>query len=275
MAQNFRINAVRLIQSGISVLLTMSNQNQEFFELNGGYTNHRLVNDPKNVQALSQAVADVRSLGDLAESAFGPMNCIHINQAIRSFRRWADYDEKTWSELRRVALALVNAIDNELKDYIFYQYPKGKAEKLGSFDSDWALAMRAFPSVHADAFSATDCYAMGHNTAAVFHCMRVLERGIAALAGEFGLNFDIQNWQNIIDQIESKIAEQRKTLSRGAEKNERLSFLSEAAKEFFYFKDGWRNYVSHNRGRYDDSQALSILDHTRFFMCHLASQLSE
>ncbi|HVE20336.1 MAG TPA: hypothetical protein VNC39_00005, partial [Acidocella sp.] len=104
--------------------------------------------------------------------------------------------------------------------------------------------------------SATDCYAMGHNTASVFHCMRVLEHGLSSLASELGLSFDLQQWHNIIDQIESKIVEQRKKLPRGIERNEKLQFLSEAAKEFFYFKDGWRNYVSHNRGRYDDHQAL-------------------
>ncbi len=54
-----------------------------------------------------------------------------------------------------------------------------------------------------------------------------------------------------------------------------MQFLSEAAKEFFYFKDGWRNHVSHNRGTYDEHQAASVLEHTRSLMNHVATPLSE
>jgi hypothetical protein len=54
-----------------------------------------------------------------------------------------------------------------------------------------------------------------------------------------------------------------------------MQFLSEAAKEFFYFKDGWRNYVAHGRAAYDEHQALGVLEHTRSFMNHLATRLSE
>jgi hypothetical protein len=64
-------------------------------------------------------------------------------------------------------------------------------------------------------------------------------------------------------------------LPKKGEKDRKLQFLSEAAKEFAYFKDGWRNFVSHGHEKYDDAKALSVLEHTRAFMNHLASQLSE
>jgi hypothetical protein len=51
--------------------------------------------------------------------------------------------------------------------------------------------------------------------------------------------------------------------------------LSEAAKEFFYFKDGWRNHVSHAKDKYDGPQAFSVLNHTSAFMKHLSMGLSE
>jgi hypothetical protein len=135
--------------------------------------------------------------------------------------------------------------------------------------------LSAFPSTDREIFSAVDCFALGHNTASVFHCMRILERGLGALAIELGLSFDIQQWNTIIEKIEAKIAELRKTLPRGIEKNERLQFLSEAAKEFFYFKDGWRNYVSHNRGDYDEHQSRSVLEHVKTFMSRLAERIKE
>jgi hypothetical protein len=105
--------------------------------------------------------------------------------------------------------------------------------------------------------------------------MRVLEHGLRALANDVGLTFDVQNWQNIIDQIEAKIRELGKSLPRGVDKNERLQFLSEAAKEFVYFKDGWRNYVSHSRGTYDKHQARSVMEHVKSFMNTLSTKLTE
>jgi hypothetical protein len=105
--------------------------------------------------------------------------------------------------------------------------------------------------------------------------MMVLERGLCALAADVGLSFETEQWYTLIEQIESKITTLRKTLPRGSEKNERLQWLSEAVKEFLYFRDGWRNYVSHGRAAYDEHQALGVLDHVRAFMAHLATRLSE
>lgn len=105
--------------------------------------------------------------------------------------------------------------------------------------------------------------------------MRVLECGLRALAHNVGRTFETQQLQNIIDEINSSIEAERKTLPRGKERNERLQFLSEAAKEFVYFKDGWRNYVSHGRGDYDGHQARSVMEHVRSFMNHLATQLND
>ena len=67
--------------------------------------------------------------------------------------------------------------------------------------------------------------------------MRVLEYGLAAMAKEVGRTFDRQQWQNIIEEIESAIRDLRKS-PQTPEKAARLQFLSEAAKEFFYFKTG-------------------------------------
>ena len=97
--------------------------------------------------------------------------------------------------------------------------------------------------------------------------MRILEHELNALAKSVDIDFDVQQWNTIIEQIEGKITSLRKVLPRGMDKNEK--------KEFLYFKGGWRNYISHNRGTYDEHQAASVLEHTRSFMNHLAIQLSE
>jgi hypothetical protein len=275
MTVNFRLNAVRLIQSGLGTLISVANHNQSFIERVGGYDNPDVINSPKFNEALRQSIVDVEQITDLSKKIFADLQCIHINHAIDTMTWWLKHDKKEWSDIKARAIMLRDAIDYELKEYLYYQYPKQKGHKLLSWKKDWEAAIAKFHSIQNDVFSATDCYALEHNTASVFHCMRILERGLAVLAADVSLDFDVQQWNTIIEQIEAEITKLRKTLPRGTDKNDRMQFLSEAAKEFFYFKDGWRNYVSHNRGRYDEHQAAGVLEHARAFMNHLATHLSE
>jgi hypothetical protein len=170
---------------------------------------------------------------------------------------------------------LRETINSGLEWQLIYRYPQEQNAFLTRWQSDWAPVLNAFPSAKNDILAAVDLWALGHSIASVFHFMRVLEHGLRALAQDVGKTFDIQNWQNIIDQIESEVRKLGKSLPSGIEKTARLQFLSEAAKEFVYFKDGWRNYVAHGRGIYDVHQARSIMEHVRAFMTTLSAKLSE
>jgi len=136
-------------------------------------------------------------------------------------------------------------------------------------------AEKAFASALPDMIEAGNCYALGRATACVFHAMRVLEPGLRAMAKDVGETFDVQQWHTIIELIESKIRKESASLPTGAQKSDRLQFLSEAAKEFYYFKDGWRNHVAHAKASYDLPQSLSVLTHVQIFMQHLSKRLSE
>lgn len=193
---------------------------------------------------------------------------------VKRFSRLIAKSNVTNREVHYQIKALREAIDDGLRGQLIYRYPKEKAEILLSWRRDWKAVVAGFPITEADIKAGVDIWAMGHHTASVFHMMRVLEYGLGALAPNVGRVFDIQNWQNIINEIESAIRQENKTLPRGADKNERLRFLSEAAKEFSYFKDGWRNYVSHNKCTYDDYQARSVMEHTRQFMTILVANLT-
>jgi hypothetical protein len=170
---------------------------------------------------------------------------------------------------------LLETIDAGLKGQLVYRYPREKGIVLLNWKEDWATVVDSFPSTEKDVLAGVDLWALGHSTASVFQFMRVLEHGLRALAKDVGKTFDVQNWQNIIDQIESEIRSLGKTLPSGLAKSDRLQFLSEAAKEFSYFKDGWRNYVSHNRAAYDEQQARNVLEHVKSFMTVLSSRLNE
>lgn len=172
-------------------------------------------------------------------------------------------------------VVLRETIDSAMEAQIIYRYPAEKNTMFIRWTEDWEPVLKAFPSIQKDIVVGVDLWALGHSTPSVFQFMRVLEHGLRALAKDVEIDFSVQNWQNVIDQIEAEIRRLGKTLPAGLKKSERLQFLSEAAKEFVYFKDGWRNYVSHNRAEYDDHQARSVMEHVRSFMTTLSKRLSE
>lgn len=181
----------------------------------------------------------------------------------------------TWRTLGDQAKVLREAIEADLQGQLIYRYQDDRAKIFLTWKADWDPIIQRFPSAAPDVLACVDCYALGYGTASVFHAMRILEYGLAALARDLGIEPGVENWQVIINRIEAEIRHQGQSLPRGTEKTERLEFLSSAAKEFMYFKDGWRNHVSHNRATYDEHQARSAMEHVRNFMKILSSRLSE
>ena len=150
---------------------------------------------------------------------------------------------------------LMEAFEDDTKFLYLYAYPKLKVARFIKFRTEWALALSSFKSIEKDVEEATDLYGLGRNTACVFHSMRVLEKGLKALARATGVKYERQQWYNVLNEIEAAIRKMQ-GLPNTPAKLDDLRFYSEAAKEFFYFKDGWRNYVSHGGDAYDEHQAL-------------------
>ena len=128
-----------------------------------------------------------------------------------------------------------------------------------------------FPEAALDIAAASRCHALGEWTACVFHLMRVLEHGLRLIADEVGVNAAQENWKNVIDQIESKIRAFEQ-LPKTPEKETRLRFLSGAAAQFRYFKDAWRNHVSHANKNYDEHSASPVWVHVESFMIALTHE---
>ena len=165
-------------------------------------------------------------------------------------------------------------VKKEIENCVFLFIPPHLAAFFQKEDILPEDARHSFPQANRELTIAGSCLSLGLSTASVFHSMRALEYGIGALAADTNVVFDIQTWHGVIDEIERAIKLEAKSLPKGTAKNERLQFLSEAAAEFRYFKDGWRNYVSHNKLEYDEPQARKVLEHTRDFTVVLSSQLS-
>jgi hypothetical protein len=170
---------------------------------------------------------------------------------------------------------LRDGIRDEADGHLVLHISPSRANLLYDEPNYWKAVEEAFPSTASNVASAIKCYMYDENTASVFHSMRVLEGGLKVFAGALGLPFGTEVWHVVIDQIEAEIRDLERGWPKGKSKTEFLQFYSTAAKEFRYFKDGWRNYVSHNMNYYDAPQALSALNHVRDFMVLLSSRLSE
>lgn len=135
----------------------------------------------------------------------------------------------------------------------------------------------AFPSAGFDIHNAAICMATSLSTAAVFHLMRVLEIALTVLGGKFGLSLVHTNWEQWINGVEAKIRDMHndaawKSLPDWKDQRE---FYSQAASHFAFFKDAWRNYTMHSRGKYEQDEAARIFENVKGLMQKLSERLSE
>jgi hypothetical protein len=186
----------------------------------------------------------------------------------------------SYATVERELTTLGQAIEDDLKNEHFYHYPADKAEAIRSVHRAWDLTIKSFPSAGTEIVDAVDCYAVGHNTASVFHLMRVAEYGLRALARERGVTFpkhplEWADWQNILEQTEAKAKDATKGMPRGPAKDAALAFYSGAIGQFHAFKDTYRNVTMHVQRRYDELDALRATNQVRDFMNGLSVRIGE
>ena len=173
---------------------------------------------------------------------------------------------------------ITEVLTDELSGKLFLFVPSERADHWEKDDLLSNDAKAAFPSAAAELRAAGNAYAAALHTGSVFYSMRAVEHGLRAMSKDVGLTFDVQQWHVIIDQIQREIEKIRKNGIQNThkkEKDERLQFLSESAKEFAYFKDGWRNYVSHAKAPYTEHQAITVLNHVVDFIERISARLRE
>jgi hypothetical protein len=187
-----------------------------------------------------------------------------------------EWTVKSLNEAKENIKMLKDIIKAELDKRLFMFIPQDDANWYEKEDGFGIEVSEAFRSAIEDIKEAGNCFATGRYTASVFHLMRVLEHGLRALAKDVGLTFEKSTWGGIIKMIEDKIEDFYKTSPKTPSEIERSQFLSEAATDFRYFKNSWRDHVSHLRYTCKDrEEALLILNHVKSFMNHLSKRLGE
>ena len=180
----------------------------------------------------------------------------------------------TYNDLYMRIVALRETMEDELRNKLMVLVPNLKAEYCDKKDAFGEAVGKAFSSSDEDMKEAGNCYALGLNTACVFHLMRVLEKGLRAMAESLTIAWRLEDWGRIIERMEPVIAaidKQEKTPQKISDQQ----FYGEAAIQFRYFKNAWRNHVMHANVRYDAEAALRIMEHVCAFMQRLSERLSE
>jgi hypothetical protein len=180
-------------------------------------------------------------------------------------------------ETERELDVLLHAVKAELRSIEFLFVPSHLAKYYEIIFQ--SIITTNFPLASKELIWAGNALSVGLYTASVFHCMRAAEIGVRVFGTELGVEFpdkpiELAEWQNILDQCDSKIVKM-KEMRRSAEKDDRLTFYSQAAVQFRYFKDAWRVRVAHARETYEETAAVRIFSHTHEFFETLASRLKE
>jgi hypothetical protein len=179
-----------------------------------------------------------------------------------------------WSTLKNEMRVIREDILDAIKKDVFLYVDREKAKYYDQDELFGKQVSKRFKSARDDIRESGTCYALGGNTASVFHSMRVAERGLGVMARELKVPFERENWQNVIEGIESKI-KAIDAWPKGLSKEQAQKFFSDAAMECRHFKNVWRNHVSHARDSYDPDVAHSVLIHVEAFMQKLATRLAE
>lgn len=178
---------------------------------------------------------------------------------------------------RDLVVALINEFEanlqEQLTDWLYFAVPPQR-KWMYLEPEKWfgTSVVEAFPDTRRDARDACQCFALAQWTASVFHSMRIAEHGLHWLADALGVTWHFENWKNVIDQIEKEIRK-RENQPKGPEKSAELEFYSRVASHFWYFKEAWRNHVSHSRASYDEQDAVQVLNNVRDVMRDLAARM--
>jgi len=185
-----------------------------------------------------------------------------------------DNSKGNFGTLRDLAVEAEGRLVDELKEMTCFAV-EGEQERLYEakqlFGADVA---NRFPGAQVDIEEAGRCLALDRPTACVFHLMRVLERGLQALARDLGMPKEQmeRNWQQLLQDIEAKV---KASPFKTASEKEARSRRAAAVAHLRNVKDAWRNDVIHPRDTYTVEQARDVFNHCRALMVSLAGFVSE
>ena len=222
-----------------------------------------------------------RLLDDLefARDWAGMMNMMTPAALMDNLRFHAESPRRlTVGETYYILRTIGNALTVEINDRWLLYVPNDVAGLHVSPLTDWGNVPAKFPSTVPEITSGSECIAVAQPTAAVFHFMRVLERGLRVLAADRGISTvkqDVSTWGDLLAEIKKASDAKTGAMTRGSARKAEEEYYAGLMAEFRHFKDAWRDRVSHSNRVYDSNEAKSVLTHVRSFIVGLAMRLRE
>jgi hypothetical protein len=197
----------------------------------------------------------------------------HLKKPTQNWQKYPSYDV-----VRTALRDLSSAIYKEMEKHSFVYIPQDRAKYFEQDALFGEEVNKEFSSVKADIKDAGNCLAAELDTGAVFHLLRVAEKGMKALARHLKIKKVAKNkplafgtWKDILKAIRDKIDNLYNT-SPGAKRTKQLEFYSDLLNSLTGLKE-WRDSVSHDRSRYDEHDAAKVLTYVSSFMQRLAERI--
>jgi hypothetical protein len=173
---------------------------------------------------------------------------------------------------------LTERIVEELGEEHFLHVPASKAKYYKQEDLFGAEIGAKFSKFREDLTNAGTAYALGLNTACVFHLMRVMEHCVQRFGTRLKVPIVVQNetWANIM-QLVNKAIEKLPGGPRAAPaikatpaQHSKRQQMALAAGYLNHVRIVWRNDTMHPKATYDEQQALDVLNGVKTFLASIA-----
>lgn len=174
----------------------------------------------------------------------------------------------------------LSRIRDEISTHFFFQlnplHRKYYKPKEPVFGPDFEVQ---FPSASFELDEAIKCLAFDRSTAAVFHCMRIMEIGIKATARCLGIPDPVKpadrNWGMILKSFKTELERRTGLPIPNRLTNPDRAFFEEIYASLDAVRNPWRNATMHVENKYTADEAEHIFVAVRGFMKKLSSRLNE
>jgi hypothetical protein len=184
-------------------------------------------------------------------------------------------------------IGLIDLADSISREVAYTHFAYISEDKIEFFEQNALFGepfhKNASEEINAEIKAAGNCLAADLHTAAVFHLMRVAEHGLHALANDIGAwnnkphPIAFSEWHKVIEAIVAKLREllldKTANVGRGTQKELDSEYYNGLIDSLNYFKDAYRNPVSHLRGNYNQHGALDVYLKVHDFMQRLATRV--
>jgi len=180
-----------------------------------------------------------------------------------------DTGQCTPSFLQPALKELHQRIEQELASEWFKYVPRNKAQYIepGRFDVH-ALAAFGFDT-QIEFARAGECFALGLNTATVFHLMRIIDAGLKSAAKALGITYTSEAWKTVTNKINEEM--QKKYHLKTDEWKKSEPFYAELLTDIGAIGKAHRNPTLHDlKVNYSEDEAQYLLIVTEAFITHLS-----